>query len=259
MYQTRVATVLLRSAVKSNTVRELAFLVAVKRRTSIVKGKNLSRIHIALGEIAGCSSATARRYLTTLVSMGAATITKRKGFVYASFKRIRARKMQDKSRLMWWTPRNRDIKLNPSVVLLGNYKEIELALRANIIVDTQRKRDYLTQTTKLAREPEMGTPAKVINRAKKQLRRYGIENFVDRGLSNKYLRKKLHCGTATLQNVIALGETVGLFTRILPTVEYVPVGRGCGQEAFDYTDGEYTFHTHSYVAIVDGATRYALG
>ena len=259
VYQTRVAKYLFHSAVKNNTVRELAFLVAVKRHTSTLKGKNLSRIHISLGEIAGCSSATARRYLTTLEKMGAATVKKRNGFVYVNFVRIRARKMQDKKRLMWWTPRDRDIKLNPSVVLLGNYKEIELALLSNIIVDTQQKRDYLTQTAKLARDPEKGTPAKVINQAKKQLRRYGIEDFVDRGMSNSYLRKKLHCGTATLKNVVALGESVGLFTRIPPTVEYIRVNKGCGQEAFDYTDGEYTFYTHSYVAIVDGATRYALG
>lgn len=239
-------------------IRELAFLLSVKRRTSTLKGKNLSRIHIALGEMAGCSSATARRYLDNLAKMGAVSISKSNGYVYAKFGRIRARKVQDKQHRMWWTPRHSDIILNESNTTFKTYKDIELALRALYIVDKQSVRDFFSQTMKLVGNPDKGTTAREIRQAKKILHRYGQENFTDRGMSNKYLRQQLKCGTTSLKNTIAYGETIGLFVRTLPQVTFIRVGMGQGHKACDYSDGQFSFGTYSFVAIVDGATRYAL-
>lgn len=258
MFNTRVSKKVFHQAVSNGTTRELAFMLSVKRRTSTIKGKNLSCIHKSLGEIAGCSSATARRYLNSLVAMKAVSISKHNGYVYASFGKTRARKVQDRRHLMWWTPRHSDIILNESNTTFKTYKDIELALRALYIVDKQSVRDFFSQTVKLVGDPEPGTTAKTIRQAKKKLHRYGKESFTDKGMSNKYLRQQLKCGTTSLRNTIAYGETIGLFVRILPQVTFVKVGLGQGHKAFDYTDGQFSFGTYSYVAIVDGATKYAL-
>ena len=218
----------------------------------------MSCIHKSLGELVGCSSATARRHLARLVELGGVSIRKYNGYVYAKFTKVRARKVQDKKHGMWWSPRYSDIILNEDNTTFATYKDIELALRALYIVDKQSTRNFFTQTMKIVGDPDRGVSAREIRSAKKRLHRYGIENFVDRGMSNKYLRRKLSCGTTTLKNVVSYGETIGLFERRLPAITFTRVGRGMGQEVYDYTDGEYTYYTRSCVAIVDGATRYAL-
>lgn len=257
LYNTRVSKRILSRAVESNAVRELAFIIAIKRKTSTVKGKTLSQIHNTLGEIAGCSSSTARRYVDTIGRMGGITLRKKNGYIYAEFGKIRAPKIQSKKNGKWWSPRHSDVVLFDGNTTFTNYKDIELALRAQYIVERQSTRDFFTQTMKIAGNPDNGTSAKEIRSARKRLHRYGIKNFSDKGMSNRYLRNKLHCGTSKLAEAIAYGETIGLFSRTMPSIKYIRVGRGMGETAFE-SSSEFTFYTYSYVALSDGATRYRL-
>lgn len=263
-YNTRVGRKILNAAFAKDLVRELAVAVCVRRRTQILKGKNLSRVHSALGGIIGCSTATARRYLDSMSECGLVSIRKRNGYVYAVFHYLHAPAYKSIHRCMWSKPRHSDIILNPSNTSFESYKTVELSLRAQYIVNKQSARDFLTQTVYLAgvghNHP---VKSKDASRARRKLNRYGIKDFKDCGMSNKYLRRKLHCGATSLKGVINYGETLGLFSRELPRATYERVGVGMGQEFYDNLvcpdlASTPTYYTYSYLVYCTGATRYIL-
>jgi len=263
-YNTRVGRRLVNAAFAKDLVRELAVAICVRRRTHILKGKNISRICNSLGEIAGCSSATARRYLNSMSKYGLVSIRKRNGCVYAVFHYLHAPAYKSIGRCMWSKPRHSDIILNPSNTSFESYKTVELSLRAQYIVNKQSARDYLTQTVYLA---GVGHDNPILSKeasyARKKLNRYGIKDFNDCGMSNKYLRRKLHCGAEMLKRVVGYGESLGLFSRELPRVSFENVGIGMAGEYFDNIPWEDctskpTYHTYSYLAYCSGATRYIL-
>jgi len=263
-YNTRVGRKIVFAAFEKNLSKELAVAICVRRRTHILKGRNLSRLHRAVGKIAGCSDSTARRLLDSMSQYGLVSIRKHNGYVYAVFHFLHAPAYKSAHRGMWSKPRHSDIILNPSNTSFESYKTVELSLRAQYIVSKQAARDYLTQTVYLAGIGHNNrVDPKEASNARKKLNRYGIKDFQDCGMSNKYLRRKLHCGATTLKKVVGYGESLGLFSRELPRVMFQGVGIGMGQEVFDnITVEDYaftpTYHTHSYLAYCLGATRYIL-
>lgn len=233
--------------------KSLAICLMVKRRTSYLK------TYKDIAEVTGLSEATIRRYMPLLMQKG---FVKRECGTFI-FNHLHAPKIYNKKTDSYYRQKHKNILLNDEVADYSSVKNLVTSLRAITIREVQRTRDYFSQVVETAKNPKRGTSLKEIKKAKRILRDCGKENFVDKGMSVRYLHKMLGCGADSLKKVIAYGQNHRLFVRTTYYPIYFYTGKNNGKTYFDYNTDytevgiQWQWYTRSGVGLCPSA-RFSL-
>lgn len=120
-------------------------------------------------------------------------------------------------------------------------KEIEYALRALLIREIQRSKDWLGQRVFEAYNPKSEASYRSVKRSLRICRKRGINKFTDNGISWRTLAKRLNCSLDTVGKVIAFGEKEGFFKVNRRIFELV----GESRERVKYSDENNLFISRS--------------
>ena len=132
--------------------------------------------------------------------------------------------------------------VNLSKINKDNVKNIELGLKALLIYEIQRSKEWIKQRVYQATNPKAGTSLKVVKRAKRFCRKRSITEFVDRGISWNTISKRLGCGFGKVAQVIMYGEQNNMFVKHCH-IKHVDFVLGCAQEYVEYSDEKNLFAT----------------
>ena len=206
-----------------HAVKALALFVFVKENkpTSVFTDYTIT----ALAKFANLSHNTTRKRIKKLEEMGLVERVGKNG-KHLLFKRARVR----------------CANVNLSKIKKDNVKTIELGLKALLIYEIQRSKEWVRQRVYQATNPKVGTPLKVVKRAKAFCRKRGITQFVDGGLSWKTIAKRLGCGFNKVKEVIEYGESNNMFTKHCH-VQHCGIAFGRAQEYVEYSEGNNIFAT----------------
>lgn len=206
-----------------HAVKALALFVFVKENkpTSVFTDYTIT----ALAKFANLSRNTTRKRIKKLEEMGLVERVGRHG-QHLLFKRARVR----------------CANVNLSKIKKDNVKNIELGLKALLIYEVQRSKEWIKQRVYQATNPKVGTPLKVVKRAKAFCRKRGITQFVDGGISWEYLAKRLGCGYNKVKETIEYGESNKMFTKHCH-IELLGVIKGRAQEYVEYSEKKNLFAT----------------
>lgn len=208
-----------------HAVKALALFVFVKDRrpASVFTDYTVT----ALSNYVGLSRNTTRERVKTLEKMGLVERVGKRG-QHLLFKRARVRCANvDLSRI-----NKKDIK------------SIELGLKALLIYEVQRSKDWVKQRVYQATNPDVGTPLKVVRRAKAFCRKRGITEFVDYGLSWNTIAQRLSSGFSTVKKAIVYGEQNKLFVKHCH-IHHYDVAIGHASQYVQYSDATNLFATKS--------------
>ena len=206
-----------------HAVKALALFVFVKENkpTSVFTDYTIT----ALAKFASLSRNTTRDRIKKLEEMGLVERVGKNG-QHLLFKRARAK----------------CANVNLSKINKDNVKNIELGLKALLIYEIQRSKEWIKQRVYQATNPKAGTSLKVVKRAKRFCRKRSITEFVDRGISWNTISKRLGCGFGKVKQVIMYGEQHKMFVKNCHIKHYDFV-LGRAQEYVEYSDEKNLFAT----------------
>ena len=220
--------------------KALAFALFVKnaRPASVIKGWSYS----LLAKITGLTDGTCKRRVHTLAEMGLISFKELRGISYLYFKPLRTMALVNKL-----TGKHLPVgKFDTRLPNLNNLsiKQIERDLMSMLIVEVQRRKDFVGQRVDSMVNP---TDKKEYRRAKRYCDRRGYTGFYDGGFSYKGISERLHCGFNTVSEIIKNGESRGLFSvvRSLPISQYC--GRQNGQFAVEAAVGIFDYYHNQYL------------
>lgn len=206
-----------------HAVKALALFVFVKENkpTSVFTDYTIT----ALAKFANLSRNTTRKRIKKLEEMGLVERVGKNG-QHLLFKRARVK----------------CANVNLSKINKDNVKNIELGLKALLIYEVQRSKEWIKQRVYQATNPKVGTPLKVVKRAKAFCRKRGITEFVDGGISWKTIAERLGCGFDKVKEVIMYGELNKMFVKHCHIQQY-DVALGRAQEYVEYSEENNIFAT----------------
>ena len=186
--------------------KAVAFAIFVKtvRPSSVLKDWSYRE----LSRMTSLSPNTCRKRVACLESLGLVTREEKGGHTYLRFAPIRCGAVRSRRRT--WRPKDADV--NIVGFSGGSVKDIERGLMALVIVEDDKRKEYVRQLTSLAHNPSKSVPIRRVKRAKAicSKRGYG-ETFQDFGLSYNRIRQWLHCGPNMVKDIIRFGEDTGMF------------------------------------------------
>ena len=171
----------------------------------------------------GLSKNTARKRLKKLVEMG---LVERVG--------------KNGQHLLFKKARKRHANVIVSRVHYGSVKETELALRAILVCEIQRSKDWLEQRVFEAYAPDGGVPYMKRKRALRVCRKRGITTFTDNGISWRTISQRLNCSFSIVRQVLDFGEK-NLYFKVNRRI----VERNEVREFLKYSDEQNCFITKS--------------
>ena len=206
-----------------HAVKALALFVFVKENkpTSVFTDYTIT----ALAEFASLSRNTTRNRIKKLEEMGLVERVGKNG-QHLLFKRARVK----------------CANVNLSKIKKDNVKNIELGLKALLIYEVQRSKEWIKQRVYQATNPKAGTPLKVVKRAKRFCRKRSITEFVDGGISWNTIAKRLGCGFGKVAQVIMYGEQNNMFVKHCH-IKHFALVLGRAQEYVEYSDEKNLFAT----------------
>lgn len=207
----------------SEKTKAIAMFLYVKEHKGASVFPNFSILQLA--KFVGLSRNTTRKRLHTLEKMG---LVERVGWGerHLKFKKARARY------------NNVDI----SKIDKGSVKSIEFGLKALLICVVQGHKEYIKQRFLQATQPSKDISLKDVKRARKYIHRRGISDFVDNGISYRYLANKLKVSYRVVSKVIRYGIACGMFVKNCH-IQYVDTVKGCASEYVEYSDKPNLFCT----------------
>ena len=167
--------------------KALALFVYVKQHKpcSVFPDYNLSKF----SSFCGLSKNTTRKRLNKLVEMG---LVERVG--------------KNEQHLLFKKARKKHANVIVSRVRYGSVKETELALRAILVCEIQRSKDWLEQRVYEAYSPEGSVSYTERKRSLGVCRKRGVTTFTDNGISWRTISKRLNCSFFIVRNVLDFGE-----------------------------------------------------
>ena len=138
------------------------------------------------------------------------------------------------------TTRKRHANVIVSRVRYGSVKETELALRAILVCEIQRSKDWLEQRVFEAYAPDGGVPYMKRKRALRVCRKRGITTFTDNGISWRTISQRLNCSFSIVRQVLDFGEK-NLYFKVNRRI----VERNEVREFLKYSDEQNCFITKS--------------
>lgn len=220
--------------------KALAFALFIKnaRPASVIKGWN----YRVLANISGLTEGTCKRRVRTLLDMDLVSIKEKGGTPYIYFKPLRTRALINRLTGKHLPVGKFDIRL-PRLNDLS-VKQIERDLMSMLIVEVQRRKDFVGQRVDSMVNP---TDIRQYRKGKRYCDRRGYKGFYDAGFSYKGIAGRLHCGLNTVADIIKNGERRGLFSvlRSRPVRQYC----GCqnGQFAAEVSVGIYDYYHNQYL------------
>lgn len=207
----------------ADAVKALALLVFVKENkpTSVFTNYSIAD----LSSFVGLSKNTTKKRIDKLSEMGLVSRVGKNG-KHLLFKRVRMK----------------CANVNVAKIRKDNIKNIELGLKALLVYEIQRSKDWVKQRVYQATNPKRGTSLKAVKRAKAFCRKRGITKFVDNGISWKTIAERLGCGFATVAKVINYGITNGMFVKHCHISHY-DVAMGTASKYIEYSDKSNLFCT----------------
>lgn len=207
----------------TDALKALALLVYVKENkpTSVFTNYNIT----ALSKFVHLSRNTTRKRIQKLFQMG---LVERVG--------------KEKQHLLFKRVRMRCANVSLNKINKKSIKSIEIGLKALLIYETQRSKEWIKQRVYQATNPKKGTPLKVVKRAKAFCRKCGITQFVDNGISWKTIAKRLGCGYNMVKQVIMYGEENKMFVKHNHIAYYNTI-KGCASEFVEYSQMDNLFST----------------
>lgn len=182
----------------TDAVKALALLIYVKNVNGASVISNFS--YNKLAKITKLSRGSIKKRLNTLGNMDLLDFVGRNNNNLL-FKRVRAPKS------------NIDI----SKIDTTSIKSIELGLRALVIVEIQRQKNYVKQQVVRGTSPKNGRMTKheyrSFKRANKFCKKRGIKEFTDNGVSYNTLSKRMGVGLNKTSEAIKYGVEKGLFVK----------------------------------------------
>lgn len=231
--------------------RAIAFAIYMKnaRPASVVKDWSIRK----LARITHLAQGTCKEYVKCLREMKLVYDYSKGGHSYLVFKPLKESKKKNRWGSGYHTPKHKD-------VMLGNYdrtsiQAIERHLKALVICETQRRKNYAEQSIGTKQNPKNLRDYK---KADKVCRARGWNSsYVDNGISYKSISAKLGCSPNTVSETIQYGEKANLFkvTRYDPEIVFFGVGQA--REAAEYLDIEWTWCTDD-VIVRQHANTYTL-
>ena len=183
----------------------LAIFVQERKGAGVWKGWTYRKI----ASFCGISPTTCKKRIATLLALGLAESYTTNGVAYLKFNKLRQGEVGTHGRR--WTPRKADVDIRP--IPKETIKEIERGLMALVIVEDTARKDHVRQLITLAHNPKPFTRESRVKRAMAKCRERGYsDTFVDGGLSYRTIGRRLRCSHNTTRDVIAFGESLGLFT-----------------------------------------------
>ena len=206
-----------------HAVKALALFVFVKENkpTSVFTDYTIT----ALAKFANLSRNTTRKRIKKLEEMG---LVERVG--------------KNGQHLLFKRARMRCANVNVSKIKKDSVRNIELGLKALLIYEIQRSKDWVKQRVYQATNPKEGTPLKVVKRAKAFCRKRGITEFVDNGISWKTIAKRLGCGFEMVAQIIAYGVANCMFVKHCH-IQHFDVAIGRASEYVEYSNESNLFCT----------------
>lgn len=189
--------------------------------------------HYKLSKLTGIHATTIKKYINILFNWGACEFV---GKGNLRFNKVRVKYS--------------NVKIDR--IDYSSVKSIERSLCALLIVEVQKRKEYLSQLHKTATDPNRFTSIKKVKKAKKIVQWRGLKNFSDNGISYRYLTNKLGCSRSKASEAIKEGENLGLFTK---TKNVTQIYMKNALSLPNY--GDFTFARKNNIYIV-GANTYSL-
>ena len=183
----------------------LAIFIKERKGAGVWKGWTYRKI----ASFCGISPTTCKKRITALIALGLAETFTKNGVAYLKFNKLRQGAIETKGRR--WTPRKADVSIRH--IPKDSIREIERGLMALVIVEDTARKDYVRQLITLAHDPGPYTHQNRVKRARAKCRERGYaRTFEDGGLSYRTIGRMLRCSHNTTKDIIAMGESLGLFT-----------------------------------------------
>lgn len=178
----------------ADDMKALALLVFIKSHNGASVVSNYSTYKMS--KLTGLHKQTIKKRMNTLGAMDLIDFVGKR-CSHVIFKKVRAVKS------------NVDIsKIDKSSV-----RNIEIGLRALVLVEIQRQKEFVKQIFFKATDPKPFTPQKEVRKSKKFCNHRGIEHFNDNGISYKTLAKRMHTGLNQVSQAIKYGEKHNMFIK----------------------------------------------
>lgn len=215
----------------------LAVFIKTVKPASVIKDWS----YRGLSELTGLCYTTLRKRIATLREMGLVWRKERHGHTYLIFPKLRIDYFTDKS------GRNHSARWANIEIGKINFKSIrsiERGLMAMLIVEVQRRKDYIEQRVKSWENPRT---TQEYNSARRFCYTRGINQFIDNGFSYEGIARRLRCGFGTVSKVIRHGEWRQMFVVERQTPEKLFIGPqnaalAAGSASDSYYHNQYLYY-----------------
>ena len=176
----------------TNAFKALAMFVYVKQHKpcSVFPDYTIDKF----SKFVGLSKNTVRKRMKKLIEMG---LVERIG--------------RNKQHLLFKKARKKKANVVVQRIRYKSIRETEMALRAILICEIQKSKDWLEQRVFEAYGVDDRIPYKVRKRALRLCRKRGISSFTDNGISWKTIAKRLNCSFTIVRQVLEFGESHSYF------------------------------------------------
>lgn len=182
--------------------KALAAFICLKAHTPASVLKDWS--YKTISERMGVSVNTAKRYMAILQENHLVSSGSRNGHSYLFLSSLRNKAIFKRLH-----------NVNFGQFLECGIKEIEKLISAQYaIVETQKSKEFIRQTVKIKGTDDISTIKKKVR--KRQELSCGEGDFIDNGISTRYIARKLGCGLNKAQKVIHCGLKHKLYVRVVP-------------------------------------------
>lgn len=221
----------------AETRKALAFAIFIKQNneTSVVKGWSYKE----LAAISELSINTCRKRVAKLREMNLVAEFHRGATNYLKFRCLRhpAVKTQQGN-----TRRFDFLDADISRLDFSSVKTIELGLRAMVIYEIQKQKDWYGQVAFRGRMPKG-----VARLIRKKLRGRGLQTISDNGLSYTTIAKRTGASRNTVTTIIEHGERLLLFRKAKQERRQVYAGYGLGARAAESVACSYSTLSNLYI------------
>lgn len=207
----------------SEKTKAIAMFLYVKEHKGASVFPNFSILKLA--KFVGLSRNTTRKRLHMLEDMG---LVERIGrnMTHLKFKRVRAHYNN----------------LNISKIDKSSVRNIELGLKAMLICVVQGHKEYIKQKFLQATRPSKSTSIKDVRKSRKYIQLRGISDFVDNGISYRYIANKLNVGYRVVSEVLKYGVATQMFVKHCH-IQQIATIKGGASEYVLYSERSDLFST----------------
>ena len=207
--------------------RALAFAIFIKNTypTSVLKDMSFRQMAKIPG--IGMSVETCRQRIAMLKKMKLVEEKTKNGHHYFIFKSLRAKKKKNRHSIGYHRPKFAEI--NVTKLDMRSVASVEKGLMAMFFVETQIKKELVRQIVKSKQTPRKTS---AYRKASKICCNRGYDEFIDNGISYKYIASELHCSNTTVAKVIQYGVKHRIFKVIKTPAVFMegPEIRYAGEE-----------------------------